>query len=113
MIPESIGVFVGLSLILFGGAAFMMGQAIGETWRPWWQCLLYGLLLAAGCRFLTYALFGAYILSLGGYLASAVVILAFAVLAWRLARVRRMVTQYPWMYERQGVFGWRDKAGAG
>jgi len=113
MIPESIGVFVGLSLVLFGGAAFMMGQAIGETWRPWWQCLLYGLLLAAGCRFLTYALFGAYILSPGGYLARAVVILAFAVLAWRLARVRRMVTQYPWMYERQGVFGWRDKAGAG
>ena len=68
MIPsESIGVFVGLSLVLFGGAAFMMGQAIGETWRPWWQCLPYGLLLAAGCRFLTYALFGAYILSVGGY----------------------------------------------
>ena len=113
MISESLPVFLGLSVILFGGAGFLMGQAVGETWRPWWHVLPYGLLIALGCRFLTYALFGADLLSLGGYLASAVVILALALLAWRLARVRRMVAQYPWLYERAGAFAWRDRAGAG
>jgi hypothetical protein len=110
MIPESLIVFVGVSVVLFGGASFLMGQAIGETWRPWWHNIPYGLLLAAGCRFLTYALFGADLLSLSGYLISAVIILALALLAWRPARVRRMLGQYPWLYERDGMFGWRDKA---
>jgi hypothetical protein len=109
--PESLWVFVGVSVVLFGGAGFMMGQAIGETWRPWWQNLPYGLLLAAGCRFLTYALFGANLLSLSGYLASAVVVIALALLAWQLARARKMVTQYPWLYERDGPLSWREKAG--
>ena len=38
-------VFIGVTVILFGGAAFLMGQAIGGTWRPAWQNVLYGLLL--------------------------------------------------------------------
>jgi branched-chain amino acid transport system ATP-binding protein len=111
IIPESWPVFLGLSVVLFGGAGFLMGQAIGESWRPWWQNLPYGLLLAAGCRFLTYALFSADLLSITGYLASAVVIIGLALLAWRLARVRRMIAQYPWLYERAGVFVWRDRSG--
>jgi branched-chain amino acid transport system ATP-binding protein len=113
MITESLLVFVGISVVLFGAAAFLMGQAIGETWRPWWHNLPYGLLLAAACRFLTYALFGADLLSLAGYLASAVIIIALALLAWRLARVRRMLAQYPWLYERDGMFSWREKAASG
>ncbi len=112
IVPESIWVFLGLSVVLFGGAAFMMGQAIAETWRPAWHNIPYGLGLAAACRFLTFALFQAPLLSPGGYVASAAAILALALLAWRLARTRRMVTQYPWLYERDGVFGWREKAGA-
>lgn len=107
--PESVLVFVGVSVVLFGGAGFLMGQAIGETWRPWWQSLPYGLLLTLGCRFLTYALFGAELLSLGGYVASAAVVLAFALLAFRLAQARKMVSQYPWLYERDGPLGWRKK----
>ncbi len=114
MIPESIWVFLGLSVVLFGGAAFMMGQAIAETWRPAWQNVPYGLLLAVACRFMTFALFEASLLSVTGFLASAAVILALALAAWRLARVRRMVMQYPWLYERDGLFGWRERqAGPG
>jgi hypothetical protein len=112
LLPESLAVFFGLSVVLFGGAGFLMGQAIGETWRPAWQNVPYGLLLAAGCRFLTYALFGSDLLSIGGYVASAVVILALALLAWRLASVRRMIIQYPWLYERAGAFAWRERPGA-
>jgi hypothetical protein len=113
ILPESLAVFIGLTVVLFGGAAFMMGQALAETWRPAWQNIPYGILLALGCRFLTYALFGADLLSLAGLLASTAVILALAFLAYRLARVRSMVTQYPWLYEPDGPFGWREKGGAG
>jgi branched-chain amino acid transport system ATP-binding protein len=111
IIPESILVFIGLTVILFGAAAFMMGQAIAETWRPAWHNVAYGLLLAVACRFLTFALFGAPLLSFTGFLASAIAILALALLAWRLARARRMVAQYPWIYERDGAFGWRERRG--
>lgn len=110
ILPELLAVFFGLSVVLFGGAGFLMGQAIGETWRPAWQNVPYGLLLAAGCRFLTYALFDAELLSITGYIVSAVVIIALALLAWRLASVRRMIAQYPWLYERHGAFAWREKA---
>lgn len=113
ILPESIWVFLGISVVLFGGAAFMMGQALAITWRPAAQILPYGILLALGCRFLTYALFGANLLSFLGLVASAVVILAAALTAYRLARARAMVTQYPWLYEPDGPFGWREKGGQG
>ena len=113
IIPELITVFVGITVILFGAAAFMMGQAIAETWRPAWHNVAYGLLLTLGCRFLTFALFEAPLVSVTGFIASAIVILALAMLAWRLARARWMVTQYPWLYERSGAFAWREKSGTG
>jgi putative effector of murein hydrolase len=31
-----------------------------------------------------------------------------ALAAHRLTRARKMVNQYPWLYERTGPFGWRD-----
>ena len=33
----SFGVFLLVTVILGGGAAFLAGRAIAETWRPWWQ----------------------------------------------------------------------------
>ena len=44
--------FIGVTVILFGGCAFMMGQAIADTWRPAWQNVPYGFLLAAGNHFM-------------------------------------------------------------
>ena len=43
---------LALTFFLFGGAAALMGNAIAETWRPWWQNLTYGALLAVGDQFL-------------------------------------------------------------
>ena len=50
ILGESWPVFVGLTVCLFGGASFLMGQALGETWRPAWQNVTYGLLLTVGER---------------------------------------------------------------
>jgi hypothetical protein len=114
---------LALTFILFGGGGFLMGQAIAETWRPWWQILPYGALLAIGNQFLGFALFqGPFFVDslvstnsqpLGRavfeYLLEAAVIIFFGLLAYRLTQARKMVSQYPWLYERRGLLGWRQK----
>lgn len=105
----SVGVFVALVVILAGAAAYMTGQAIANTWRPVWQVVAYCLLLAVTSRFLVYALFDGQMLSATGYAADAVVLCGMGLLAYRITRVRMMVTQYPWLYERRGPFAYRER----
>jgi hypothetical protein len=114
---------VVLTIIMFGGGGFMMGQALADTWRPWWQIIPYGALLALGNNFLGFALFqGAFFVdslfsknakplseALLEYLFDLVVIVAFAALAYRLTQARKIPAQYPWLYERTGPFQWREK----
>lgn len=109
LLGTSLPVFVGLTVILFGGAAFMTGQAIASTWRPWWQILPYAFLLGLGDRFLTFALFGGELLSPVGYVVHSLVLLAIAAFAYRVTLVHRMVSQYPWLYERAGLLSWRSR----
>ena len=104
----SVPVFIGLTVILFGGCAFMTGQALAATWRPWWQVMPYALLLGAADRFLGYALFGGELLSLGGWLLDSAVLVTIGLLAYRRTQVRRMADQYPWLYVRTGLFTLRQ-----
>jgi hypothetical protein len=104
----SVPVFIGLTLILFGGCAFMTGQALATTWRPWWQVVPYALMLGAADRFLGYALFGGELLSPGGWLLDSTVLVTIGLLAWRRTQVRRMTDQYPWLYVRTGIFTLRQ-----
>ena len=101
--------FFGMTLVLFGAAAAMTGQALARNWRGAGQLVPYALLLAAGDRFLLYALFGARLLSITGYGLAALLLLAIAALAFRVTRARRMTAQYPWLYRRAGLFGWRER----
>jgi hypothetical protein len=103
----SFPVFIGLTLILFGGCAYMTGQALGTTWRPWWQVIPYTLMLGAADRFLGFALFGGELLSLAGWLFDSAFLVVIGLLAWRLTQVRRMAAQYPWLYVRTGPFSLR------
>jgi hypothetical protein len=107
---QSLPVFIGITVVLMGGCAFMAGQALASTWRPLWQCFPYALGLAAADRFLGFALFGGDLWSLWGYGTDALVLTAIILAAYRMTQARRMVRQYPWLYERTGLFGWRDKA---
>jgi hypothetical protein len=69
-------------------------------------------LLGLATRFLSFALFEGRLLHLPGYLIDVAVLTAMAFLAYRMTRVRKMVSQYPWLYERVGLFAWRDRRGA-
>ena len=103
------GTFLGMTVVLFGFAAFLTGQATAQNWRPAWQILPAALLLAAADRFLLYALFGAELASPGGFLIGVTILTGMAAAAYYLTRARKMVQQYPWLYERRGLFGWREK----
>lgn len=113
ILGPNVGVFIGLTLILFGGASWMMGQALAGTWRPAWHMVPYALLLSVGDNFLTFALFEGDLLSLTAFLSHAVILWAIAAVSYRMTQVAKMVAQYPWLYERAGLFSWRDRAPQG
>jgi hypothetical protein len=104
--PAVFGLF---TVLLMGGAGFMTGQALAMTWRPVSQAFGYCLLLGAANRFLVFSLFGGPLLSLHGYILDTAVITAICLMAYRFTRAARMVRQYPWLYERSGLFGWRPR----
>ena len=102
-----------VTVMLFGGAAVLAGQALARNWRPAWQVALYALLLAAADRFLLYALFAADLLSPSGYAVAAALLVAASALAFRVTKAGCMVRQYPWLYERAGLFSWRGRGPLG
>jgi hypothetical protein len=105
----SLAVFIGVTLALFGGAAFMTGHATADTWRPGWHIFMYGAFLGVADRLLGFLLFGSELLSIAGYLLDTAILIGVALFAYRVTRARKMASQYPWLYERAGLFGWRER----
>jgi uncharacterized membrane protein HdeD (DUF308 family) len=101
-------VFIGVTLVLFGGAAIMTGHAMAATWRPVWQCFVYGALLGIADRLMGALLFTGDLLSPSGYLIDVAVLTGMLLTAYRATQAHKMVSQYPWLYERAGIFGWRE-----
>jgi hypothetical protein len=104
-------VFLGVTVILMGGAGWLMGQALARGWRPVWQVVGYGLLLGFADRFLTFSLFDGALLAPLGYVIDTAVIVAFALIGYRTTLAAKMVAQYPWLYRRAGPFRWRPRGG--
>jgi branched-chain amino acid transport system ATP-binding protein len=109
---SSPAVFVGLTIVLFGFIALLTGQAIADTWRPARVAVIAAFGLAIADRFLNFALFGGELLSPTGFAVAWAFLAGVALLAWRVTLVRKMVRQYPWLYEATGLFGWRERTGA-
>ncbi|HVI51766.1 MAG TPA: hypothetical protein VM661_11190 [Candidatus Sulfotelmatobacter sp.] len=109
---SSPGIFIGVTLIFMGGCAFMTGQALASTWRAAWHAAPYALMLGLADRFLGYALFQGTLLSLPGYVVDTAVLMIISLAAYRVTRARQMVTQYPWLYQRTGIFSWREIEGS-
>ena len=106
---DAFGVFVLVTIILGGGAAWLTGRAAAQTWRPVWQVVVYCLMLGAVVRFIHFSLFGGTLLSLQFYAVDTVFCIAFGLAGFRVARVAQMVRQYGWLNESLGVFRWRRK----
>lgn len=110
VLGTSLPVFLGVTLVLAGGAAQHAGHVLSLHWRPRWLVVFYMFLLAGGARFISYALFDGVLLHGAGYLVTAAVLTAIALLSYQRTRARYMVRQYPWLYEPHGLLGWRERA---
>jgi hypothetical protein len=106
---DGLRVFLALTVIIGGGAAFLAGRGLARSWKPHWRIFLYMALLAAAVRFFHYALFDGKLLSFYYYLVAYAVLLAAASLGYRMMRTTQMVTQYRWLYERTSPLTWRDR----
>jgi hypothetical protein len=106
---ESFGIFLLVSVVLGGGAAALAGRAIAATWRPWWQVVVYALILGAATRFIHFALFDGTLLSAHYYAVDSVICLALGFIGFRAARAVQMVTQYRWINAPDGPFRWHRK----
>ena len=104
---DSLGIFLLVTVVLGGGAAWLTGRAIAGTWRPAWQVAVYTLILSLAVRFIHFALFDSKLLSLHYYLVDYAVCLGFGMLGYRLMRVDQMVTRYSWIIAPAGGFSWR------
>ena len=106
-------IFLFLTVVLGGGAAFLAGRALAQKWRPIWQAVFYMLLLGVAVRFFHYALFEEPLLSPYYFVVDCIVLIAAALLGYRLKRASQMTTQYRWIYERTGPFTWRERKAGG
>jgi hypothetical protein len=98
-----------ITVILGGGAAWLTGRAIARLWQPYWQVVVYTLMLGAAVRFVHFALFGAKLISPLSYAADVAFLLLLASVAWRITLAGNMVRQYGWIYDRDGLFKWRER----
>ena len=102
--------FVVMTVILGGAGAWASGSAVASTWRPLPQALLYCIGLAAGVRFLHFALFEENLQSIQHFLVTFVFLAALAALGFRAMRSSQMARQYSWSFARLGPFSWRRTA---
>jgi hypothetical protein len=106
---DNIWVFLLLTVLIGGTAAWVSGKAIAQTWRPFWQLPGYVLLLTAGVRFLHYALFYEPLLPLRNWAVDYTVLFVLAALGFRRMRALQVSTQYSWLFEPSGPLGWRRR----
>jgi len=108
---ESLLQVVLITGVIGGGAAWLAGRALAQTWRPFWHVIGYMALLGCAVRFVHFALFEAYLIAPLSYAADTAFLLCVGSLAWRVTRTSQMVTQYSWLYERTSPVTWRERAG--
>ena len=108
---DGLRVFLVLTVIIGGGAAYFSGRGLARSWKPFWRVYFYMALLAGAIRFFHYSLFNGALLSPYYYLVTYAVLLAAASLGYRSMRTTQMVTQYRWLYERTSPLTWRPRQG--
>jgi hypothetical protein len=104
--------FFFVTIVLGGGAAFMIGRATAKGWKPFWRAAIFVLMLGAVIRFLHWGLFAGATLaswraaqgSLNSpyyYAVDTIFLLFFSAFGFRLQRSAQMLRQYGWLTKRQ------------
>jgi hypothetical protein len=91
---DSLGVFVLVTVLLGGGAAWLSGRAVAQTWRPSWHVVAYMLILGLAVRFFHFALFDGTLVSPHYYAVDTAVAILIGLGGFRVTRARQMARQY-------------------
>ena len=73
---DGLRVFLVLTVIIGGGAAFLAGRGLARGWKPYWRVFFYMALLAGAVRFFHQALFHGDLLSPYYYLVTYAILVA-------------------------------------
>jgi hypothetical protein len=95
---DTLGSFLLVTVLLGGGAAWLTGRAIAQTWRPWWSVVPAMLILGVAVRFFHYALFAGTFVSPHYYAIDAAILIGLASLGFRRTRRRQMARQYGFLH---------------
>jgi hypothetical protein len=104
---EAIGAVILVTGLLGGGAAWLTGRAVATTWQAPWKVVFAMVPLAAAARFIHFALFHGNLISLTSFACDLGLFVILGLFAWRATSAALMTRQYPWIYARAGLFGWR------
>ena len=109
ILGTTVPVFIGVTLIVMCGCAILMGRALASSWQPARRAVPYALLLGIADRLLIYGLFNGNIASITGFIVDTYCISMAALITYRFTLAGQMVRQYPWLYRRFLIFGWRRR----
>jgi hypothetical protein len=102
--------FLLVTVVLGGSAAWMTGRAIALSWQSPLTLVVALLGLGWVTRFIHHALFQGTMFTLQYYVIDTVILFALGFFSFRFYRARQMVTQYYWLYERTGPLSWRERS---
>jgi small-conductance mechanosensitive channel len=105
----SFWLFLLVTCILGGGAAWITGRSMANSWQSLTGLFFAVLGLGIAVRFIHHAMFAGTMFSLRYYVVDTVVLLIIAVIGYRFTRAGQMATQYGWLYERTGPLSWRPR----
>ena len=109
-VEQNTWIFIILTCLFGGGAAFAAGRSLALGWRPYPLLFVYMLIFTCGIRFLHFALFESVLTSLQYYISHGLVIQLCAFLGYRMTMARQMAEKYPFAYVRTGLLSWRAKS---
>ncbi len=109
IIEDTVPIFLIMTVIIGGGLAYLAGRSLAGKWRPLWMAVAYMIPLGLALRFFHFALFDGDLLSAHFFIVDTLVLIAGAILGYRLTRARQMVNQYPWLYQPAGPLGWKPR----
>ena len=101
--------FVLMTVVLFGWCSYQLGKAMANTWQSISLMIFYVFLLTAFDRFLLFALFEQELLSILMFLFDFIVLSLISMTSYRITKIRYMVNQYPWKYQKTGFFSYKNK----
>jgi hypothetical protein len=101
--------FILVTCLLGGGAAWLTGRAYAMTWRSLPSLVVALLLLGLAVRFIHHAMFAGTMFSPRYYVVDTILLMLFGFASYRYQRTWQMAIQYYWLYQRTGPFSWRSR----